>query len=100
MDKKNIRLPPWFKIRLTANNRAAQVRRKVGRNALHTVCRSAACPNQAECWNAGTAAFLILGNVCTRACRFCAVPKGAPEGLDTDEPNRVADAVGALKLNY
>lgn len=69
-------------------------------NNLHTVCRSAACPNQTECWNAGTATFMILGNVCTRGCRFCNVPKGVPEGLDTDEPYRVARAVSNLKLNY
>ena len=94
------RLPPWFKIRLTANERLTNVRNLVRSNNLHTVCRSAACPNQTECWSAGTATFLILGNICTRGCRFCSVPKGTPEGLDTDEPNRVADAVSALNLNY
>lgn len=69
-------------------------------NKLHTVCQSAACPNQAECWNEGTATFMVLGNVCTRGCRFCNVPKGVPQGLDRDEPNRVAAAVAALKLKY
>ena len=72
----------------------------VSANKLHTVCRSAACPNQTECWNAGTATFMILGNVCTRGCRFCNVPKGRPEGLDAEEPARIAEAVKALKLRY
>jgi len=60
------------------------VRNLVRNNDLHTVCQSASCPNRMECWNEGTATFLILGNVCTRGCRFCNVPKGAPEGLDLD----------------
>ena len=76
------------------------VRSLVLTNKLHTVCQSAACPNQTECWNEGTATFMVLGNVCTRGCRFCSVPKGVPQGLDRDEPNRVADAVVALKLKY
>lgn len=94
------RLPTWFRNRIIANERLADVRRLIKNNNLNTVCRSAACPNQTECWNSGTATFLILGNVCTRGCRFCNVPKGTPEGLDIDEPNRVAHAVGALQLKY
>ncbi len=94
------RLPPWFKIRLTASDRQSVVRGLIRDNKLHTVCRSAGCPNQTECWNAGTATFMILGDICTRGCRFCNVHQGVPEGLDTDEPNRVADAVSMLKLNY
>lgn len=94
------RLPPWFRIRLSTNKRASRVRRLIQDHNLHTVCRSAACPNQTECWNAGTATFMILGNVCTRGCRFCNVPKGTPQGLDRDEPRRVAHAVAELKLNY
>lgn len=94
------RLPPWFKIRLTSNERLAGVRNLIRENKLHTVCSSAACPNQTECWNAGTATFMILGNICTRACLFCGVPKGRPLGLDLDEPNRVANVVTALNLKY
>ncbi len=94
------RLPPWFKKRLAANDRAANIRTLVRDRDLHTVCRSAACPNQMECWNSGTATFLILGNVCTRGCRFCNVTKGKPEGLDRNEPARLADAVAALNLKY
>jgi lipoyl synthase len=94
------RLPPWFKIRLRAGGQLNTVRSLISTNKLHTVCQSAACPNQAECWNEGTATFMVLGNVCTRGCGFCNVPKGVPQGLDQDEPNRVAAAVAALKLKY
>jgi lipoic acid synthetase len=97
---KKIRLPPWFKIRLSVNGRSAEVRNLIRNNNLHTVCRSAACPNQSECWNSGTATFLILGNVCTRSCRFCNIPKGVPEGIDRDEPDRVAKTVKSLRLKY
>jgi len=98
--KRKKRLPPWFKIRLRAGDHLNTVRSLILTNKLHTVCQSAACPNQNECWNEGTATFMVLGNVCTRGCRFCNVPKGVPESLDQDEPNRVADAVVALKLKY
>jgi lipoyl synthase len=98
--EKQKRLPPWFKIRLASNGRLADVRNLIKDNKLHTVCSSAACPNQTECWNAGTATFMILGNICTRNCRFCGVPKGSPQELDLDEPDRVAHAVAALKLKY
>ena len=97
---KKKRLPPWFKIRLSVNDRSAEVRDLIRNNNLHTVCRSAACPNRSECWNSGTATFLILGNVCTRSCRFCNIPKGAPEGIDRDEPDRVASTVKSLRLKY
>jgi lipoic acid synthetase len=94
------RLPPWFKVRLTANERLSDVRNLIRDNSLHTVCSSAACPNRTECWSAGTATFMLLGNVCTRDCRFCGVPKGAPRELDPDEPDRVACAVESLRLKY
>ncbi len=94
------RLPPWFKIRLTTNDRLADVRSMVRDKDLNTVCVSASCPNRTECWNAGTTTFMILGNVCTRGCRFCGIPKGDPQDPDRDEPNRVARAVEYLNLNY
>jgi lipoic acid synthetase len=94
------RLPPWFRMRISGNERAAGVRNLVRDLHLNTVCRSAACPNRSECWNSGTAAFMILGNVCTRNCTFCSVPKGMPAEPDPDEPNRVADAVATLGLDY
>jgi lipoic acid synthetase len=98
--ERSKRLPPWFKVRLTTSDQFKQINNLIRANKLHTVCRSAACPNQTECWNAGTATFMILGNVCTRGCRFCNVPKGKPERLDTEEPTRVAEVVNALKLKY
>jgi len=99
-DEVKKRLPPWFKISLTTSERFRNIKELVRSNKLHTVCQSAACPNQNECWNAGTATFMILGNICTRGCRFCNVPKGIPSGLDRDEPERVARAVAELNLNY
>ena len=100
MHANNKRLPPWFRIRLTTNENLADVRSLVKKKRLHTVCQSAACPNQTECWSARTATFMLLGTVCTRGCAFCNVPKGTPSGLDRDEPNRVAEAVEALRLRY
>jgi len=72
----------------------------IGRLNLHTVCESAACPNTGECWNRRTATFMILGNVCTRRCGFCAIRKGPPLDVDYDEPRRVAEAVAAMGLDY
>jgi lipoyl synthase len=78
----------------------ADVHDLVGRMGLHTVCRSARCPNIHECWGRGTATLMILGNLCTRACRFCAVPAGRPRGLDLDEPRRVGEAVRGMNLTH
>ena len=94
------RLPPWFKIRFNTSDQFTLVRSQIRINELNTVCQSAACPNRTECWNAGTATFMILGNVCSRACRFCNVTKGRPEGIDAEEPGRVAEAVAVLRLKY
>jgi len=94
------RLPAWFKVSLTTTARSAVVRRLVKDHNLHTVCQSAACPNQTECWNSGTATFMILGDTCTRGCGFCNVKKGTPVGLDMQEAVRVAKAVSELRLNY
>ncbi|OGW29132.1 MAG: lipoyl synthase [Nitrospirae bacterium GWC2_57_13] len=94
------RLPPWFKMKVGSGRTFAGVSRLIQDKKLHTVCRSAGCPNRPECWSSGTATFMILGNICTRGCRFCGVPKGIPAGLDRDEPGRVADAVAALDLRY
>jgi lipoic acid synthetase len=99
-DHRSMRLPPWFNIRLGSNKRSHGLERLVSDNKLHTVCQSAACPNKAECWSEGTATFMILGDVCTRGCGFCNVPRGKPDGLDIDEPQRVARTVAALKLDF
>lgn len=94
------RLPPWFQVRIAAGGAFARVGRAVRDRSLHTVCESAACPNRCECWSAGTATFLILGDRCTRNCGFCNVRTGSPAAVDAGEPGRVADAVAALGLSY
>jgi len=94
------RLPPWFKVRRHHGDNFSDVRRLISRLGLNTVCRSARCPNIWECWNRRTATFMILGNVCTRTCRFCAVKKGSPAKVDRKEPEKVADAVEVLGLKH
>lgn len=90
--------PEWLKVRLPQGPQFASTRAIVAKNRLHTVCESANCPNVGECWSAGTATFMILGNVCTRSCGFCAVITGRPTGLDLEEPERVAAAVAQMNL--
>jgi len=92
--------PEWLKVRLPGGENYTHLKGLMARLELHTVCESARCPNVAECWGHGTATFMILGNLCTRACGFCAVPHGRPLGLDSDEPRRVAEAVAAMGLSY
>src|SRR3989454_3614708 len=92
--------PPWIKAPAPAGENYRELKDLVGRLQLHTVCESAACPNVGECWNQHTATFMILGNVCTRRCGFCAVQKGAPLEVDYDEPRRVAEAVAAMGLRF
>jgi lipoic acid synthetase len=92
--------PAWLRAPAPAGANYTELKALVGRLKLHTVCESAACPNVGECWNRRTATFMILGNVCTRRCGFCAVQKGAPLPVDYDEPRRVAEAVAALGLRY
>jgi len=87
-------------VRLSTGSRFIKVRNRIREGALHTICESAACPNRNECWNAGTATFLILGDVCTRSCGFCNISSGRPDAPDHDEPERVAAAVEALGLDY
>ncbi len=94
------RRPDWLKAPAAVGENYRDLKRLVQELRLHTVCESAACPNLGECWNRSTATFMILGNVCTRRCGFCAVQKGAPEPVDYDEPRRVAVAVAAMGLRY
>jgi len=94
------KLPAWFRINLGLHGQYRKVHQQVVERKLHTVCQSARCPNRNECWNAGTATFMILGDLCTRNCRFCGVRKGIPGKPDPSEPNRVAEAVAALSLKY
>lgn len=95
------RLPAWLKVKLPGDGAYYDVRKRMRDQKLHTVCEEARCPNVAECWGVGTATFMILGKVCTRACRFCEVTSGKPPALpDPDEPQRLARAVAAMKLRY
>ncbi len=92
--------PEWLRAPAPAGENYRDIRQLVARLRLHTVCESAACPNVGECWNHRTATFMILGNVCTRRCGFCAVEKGSPLPVDYDEPRRVAEAVAAMGLKF
>lgn len=92
--------PEWLKVRLPSGERYANLKRLVHQQHLNTVCEDARCPNIGECWGAGTATFMILGDVCTRACKFCAVKTGLPPEYDLDEPRRVASAIRQLNLKY
>lgn len=94
------RLPPWIRIRVGAQDSTAAVNQLLSQTALHTVCQGAHCPNQHECFSRGTATFMILGDVCTRDCRFCAVTTGHPTPLDPGEPERVAEAAAKLGLRH
>jgi lipoic acid synthetase len=93
--------PEWIRVRAPAGETYGQLKGLVHGLTLHTVCEEALCPNIGECWGAGTATIMILGDTCTRACRFCAITTGNPHGhVDADEPARVADAIAKLQLNY
>ncbi len=92
--------PEWLRAPAPVGDNYRDLKSLVERLQLHTVCESAACPNVGECWNHRTATFMILGNVCTRRCGFCAVQKGAPLEVDFDEPRRVAEAIASLGLRY
>ncbi len=94
------RKPEWLKIRLAANGEYQNVRNIVRENSLHTICQSGDCPNMPECWANGTATFMILGNICTRACKFCNVTSGKPLPVDMNEPSRVARSIRLMKLKH
>ncbi len=98
--RRNRRLPDWFRVPAPGNAGYRELKRLMRELDLHTVCESARCPNIGECWRAGTATFMILGDICTRSCGFCAVKTGRPEGLDLEEPGRVAEAVRRLGLRH
>ncbi|GAL84007.1 lipoyl synthase [Sporocytophaga myxococcoides] len=92
--------PDWLRVKLPVGKEYAKVRQLVDDHKLHTICQSGNCPNMGECWGAGTATFMILGNVCTRSCSFCAVATGRPTEYDTDEPRRVAEAVKLMTVKH
>ena len=92
--------PDWLRVKLPIGENYRQVRHLVDNYKLHTICQSGNCPNMGECWGAGTATFMILGNVCTRSCSFCAVKTGRPIEYDEDEPQRVAEAIQLMKVRH
>jgi lipoic acid synthetase len=94
------RKPSWLKMKMPAGEEYSKLLRMVNDHRLHTVCQSAKCPNMGECWAAGTATLMILGDVCTRSCGFCHIATGRPTELDLDEPRRVGDAVRIMNLGH
>jgi lipoyl synthase len=92
--------PNWLRVKLPIGEEYKHVRNLVDTHKLHTICESGNCPNMGECWGAGTATFMILGNICTRSCGFCAVATGRPEAVDWDEPQRVAEAIHLMKVKH
>lgn len=94
------RKPDWLKIKLPMGQLSTEVGSLLRKHSLNTICTSGKCPNQGECWGRGTATFMIAGNICTRACRFCNVPTGMPIALDENEPEKIAESVEFLKLKH
>lgn len=95
-----LRLPRWMKVPLPGGEKYTQIKNLIQDNKLNTICSSGNCPNKAECWSAGTATFMILGNKCTRNCRFCYVDNLMPEPVDWNEPERIANSVKTLQLKH
>lgn len=96
----NTRKPDWLRVKLPIGEKFTNVRKIVDEHKLHTICQSGNCPNMGECWGEGTATFMILGNVCTRSCTFCAVATGRPAEYDEDEPRRVANAIKLMQVKH
>lgn len=99
-DPARKRKPNWLRVKLPVGPEYAHVRKVVDTYKLHTICESGNCPNMGECWGAGTATFMILGNICTRSCTFCAVATGRPTEYDMEEPKRVAEAIRLMKVKH
>jgi lipoic acid synthetase len=95
-----LKKPNWLRVKLPLGESYKHVRGLVDTHKLHTICESGNCPNMGECWGEGTATFMILGNICTRSCGFCAVATGRPEAVDWDEPQRVAEAIHLMKVKH
>ena len=99
-EKRQRTKPNWLKIQIPGGEEYKEVRQTVKEHKLHTICESGKCPNMGECWGRGTATFMILGNICTRACRFCAVKTGRPDAIDWNEPKNVARSIQLMKLKH
>lgn len=95
-----VKKPNWLRVKLPVGENYRHVRSLVDTHKLHTICESGNCPNMGECWGEGTATFMILGNICTRSCGFCAVATGRPDPVDWDEPQRVAEAIYLMKVKH
>jgi lipoic acid synthetase len=100
MEQKKTRKPPWIKFNIPGGSNYTHVKKALQDNDCHTICLEAGCPNIGECFNRGTATFLIMGDTCTRNCRYCSVTQGIPGAVDFDEPEKIARAASALKLKY
>lgn len=98
--RNSISKPGWLKIKIPSGKTYASVKKIVNSNKLNTICQSGNCPNMAECWGAGTATFMILGDICTRSCKFCAVKTGKPGPVDLLEPKKIASSVKLMKLKH
>lgn len=98
--EQRVKRPDWLRVKLPIGENFKKVREIVDKNKLHTICQSGNCPNMGECWGEGTATFMILGNVCTRSCTFCAVATGRPNEYDKDEPPRVAEAISTMGVKH
>jgi len=98
--EQRTRRPDWLRVKLPIGENFKKVRSLVDEYKLHTICQSGNCPNMGECWGEGTATFMILGNICTRSCTFCAVATGRPNEYDTDEPRRVAEAIQLMQVKH
>lgn len=99
-ERERVRKPAWLRVKLPTGENFKRVSAIVGEHKLHTICQSGNCPNMGECWGAGTATFMILGNVCTRSCGFCAVATGRPDAVDPFEPARVARSVELMGVKH
>ena len=98
--RRKISKPKWLRVKLPTGESYREVRKLVDEHELHTICESGSCPNMGECWGEGTATFMILGNICTRSCGFCAVKTGRPNAVDLKEPVRVAESVKLMKVKH
>jgi len=100
VEQPPLKKPNWLRVKLPIGEEYKHVRNLVDTHQLHTICESGNCPNMGECWGEGTATFMILGNICTRSCGFCAVATGRPDPVDWDEPQRVAEAIHLMKVKH
>lgn len=100
VEQNRSRRPDWLRVKLPIGENYRRVRQLVDKYSLHTICQSGHCPNMGECWGAGTATFMILGNTCTRSCSFCAVKTGRPSEYDEEEPQRVAEAIRLMQVKH